>query len=47
MKQYLGLLKNTFAFNSIMSIFNHDAHRIVSKKGEDILKDEDNLKKYL
>lgn len=47
MKQYLELLKNTFALNSIMAIFNNDAHRIVSKRGEAILRDGDKLKNYL
>jgi hypothetical protein len=47
MKQYLELLKNAFALNSIMSIFDNDAHRIVSKRGKAILRDKDKLKKYL
>lgn len=47
MKQYLELLKNAFALNSIMAIFDDDAHRIVSKRGEAILRDEDKLKNYL
>ena len=47
MKQYLELLKNAFALNSIMTIFDNDAHRIVSKKGETILRDEGKLKNYL
>jgi hypothetical protein len=40
MKQYLELLKNAFALNSIMAIFDDDAHRIVSKRGEAILRDK-------
>ena len=47
MKQYLELLKNAFALNSIMEIFDNDAHRIVSKRGEAILRDKDKLKNYL
>jgi len=43
MKQYLELLKNALALNSIMTIFDNDAHRIVSKKGETILRDEGKL----
>ena len=42
MKQYLELLKNAFALNSIMAIFDDDAHRIVSKRGESILRDKGN-----
>ena len=47
MKQYLELLKNAFALNSIIAIFDNDAHRIVSKRGEAILRDKDKLKNYL
>jgi hypothetical protein len=39
MKKYLKLLNSTFALNSIMAIFNNDAHKIVSKRGEAILRD--------
>lgn len=39
MKKYLELLKNAFALNSIMAIFDNDAHRIVSKSAEAILGD--------
>lgn len=47
MKQYLELLKNAFALSIIMAIFDNDAHRIVSKRGDAILRDKDKLKKYL
>tara|TARA_R110002050_G_scaffold79261_13_gene169499 strand:- start:3745 stop:3909 length:165 start_codon:yes stop_codon:yes gene_type:complete len=45
LKQYLELLKNAFALNSIMAIFDDDAHRIVSKRGESILRDKYNITK--
>lgn len=47
MKQYLELLKNAFALSNIMAIFDNDAHRIISKRGEAILRDKNKLKNYL
>lgn len=33
----INLLQETFALNSVMAIFNNDAHTIISKKGREIL----------
>lgn len=41
MIKYLELLRSQFGFNSVMAIFNNDAHRIVSKRGQAILRDKD------
>lgn len=46
-RQYLELLKNVVSFNAIMAIFDNDAHRIVSRRGEVVLRDKDGLKNYL
>jgi hypothetical protein len=38
MKNIWNILKDTFTLKMIYSIFNNDAHSIVSKKGWDKLK---------
>ena len=37
MKRIWDILKDTFALRVVWSIFNNDAHNIVSKRGEKIL----------
>lgn len=33
----INLLQETFALTSVISIFDNDAHTIISKKGQEIL----------
>jgi len=38
MIEFLKTLKHTFALSTICTIFNDDAHGIVSKRGREILR---------
>ena len=46
-REFLIDLKETSGLYTIYSIFDNDAHGIVSKRGWEILSDEEELKKYL
>jgi hypothetical protein len=42
-KEFLKMMKEAFALRSIMSIFNDDAHKIISSEGRKILDENHNL----